>query len=127
MAEYVHQHGGEEGGEYGVVVGFRIMEEAGELYLAEAEITPYVDQPDALGATIVFHPLEGFDPTTASDEMDWPAWPVDIDEELIRDETQPVAAQLKSILRQLRELSDEELREYLQEARRGAEEDGEEE
>ncbi len=124
MAEYVHQHG-EEGGEYGVVIGFRILEIGGELYLAEAEIAPYVDQPESLGATLVFHPLEDFDPTTASEEMDWPAWPVDIDDELIRDETQPVAAQLKSILRQLRELTDDELREYLQEARAGVEEGGE--
>ncbi len=124
MAEYVHDHG-HEGGDYGIVVGFRILEEEGELFLAEAEITPYADQPDALGATLVFHPLEGFDPTAATEEMEWPAWPVDIDEELIRDETQPIPNQLKSILRQLRELSDGELSEYLQEARRTAEEEGE--
>ncbi len=123
MAEYIHDHG-HEGGDYGIVIGFRLLEEEGQLYLTEAEITPYVDQPDALGATLVFHPLEGFDPTTAGD-TDWPAWPVDIDEELIRDETQPVPAQLKSILRQLRELSDDELREYMQDARREAEEGGE--
>ncbi|MBA2243471.1 MAG: hypothetical protein H0W11_00820 [Gemmatimonadetes bacterium] len=121
MSEYVHQHG-EEGGEYGVVIGFRILEVEGELYLAEAEIAPYVDQPESLGATLVFHPLEGFDPTTATEEMDWPAWPVDVDDELNRDEGQPIPDQLKSILRQLRELSDEELREYLQEARTAAEE-----
>lgn len=115
MTHHEH-HGDDQDATYGMALGFRIIEEGGKLYLAEAEISPYVDESDELGATLVFHPLDGIDPVEASEEMDWPAWSIDIDDELTRKGSDPVPAQFMAIVRQLRGLSEDELREYLREA-----------
>lgn len=117
--EHHHEHEHEDG-TFGMALGFRIVEDGGKLFLAEAEIAPYVDEPGELGVTLVFHPLDGLDPTAASEEMDWPAWPVDIDDELTRNIGEPPAAQFQSIVRQLHDLSTEQVREYLQLAREEA-------
>lgn len=116
-----HEHEHEEG--VGMALGFRIFEAEGALFYVEAEITPYVDEPQALGATLVFHPLAGLDPTAADEEMDWPAFPLDIDEDLTRNAEAPAATQFQEILRQLSTLSEGSLREYLQQAREEARED----
>ena len=118
MAEHEH----EQESTYGMALGFRIIDDAGKLYLAEAEISPYVDSPEELGATLVFHPLDGIDPTEASEEVDWPAWPIDIDDELTRKASDPIPAQFEAIARQLQQLTDAELREYMKAAREEAEE-----
>ena len=119
--DHPHEHDHEEG--VGMALGFRIFEDAGALYYVEAEITPYVDEPNALGATLVFHPLEGLDPTAADEEMEWPAWPLDIDDDLSRNADAPMAAQFQEIVRELSTLSEGRLREYLQQAREDATED----
>lgn len=113
MAEHEH----EQEAMYGMALGFRIVEEDGKLYLVEAEISPYVDEPGELGATLVFHPLEGLDPTDTSEEVNWPAWPIDIDDELTRNGADAIPSQFDSIVRQLRALSDDELKQYMREAR----------
>ena len=113
--DHAHDHDHEEG--VGMALGFRIFEEAGSLFYVEAEITPYVDEPNALGATLVFHPLQGMDPTTADDDMEWPAWPLDIDEDLTRDAEAPMAQQFQAIARQLSQMSEGQLGEYLKQAR----------
>jgi hypothetical protein len=112
------EHGQETEG-FGVALGFRIFEANGELYMAEAEISAYVDDTAALGATLVFHPLSDLDPTDPidEDEEDEVAWRLDIDEELTRDEAAPMREQFQSILRQLSGLSNAELAEYLTAAR----------
>lgn len=120
--EHQHDHGGEHEESYGMALGFRILEDGGQLFLAEAEISPYVDEPTELGATLVFHPLQGINPVDATEEADWPSWPLDIDDELTRDGSAPMPDQFQAILRQLRGLSDDRLREYLQQAREAAEE-----
>lgn len=115
-----HEHGQEEEG-FGVALGFRIFESEGELYMAEAEVSAYVDDPNALGATLVFHPLSELDPTTAPDEDDEDmGWRIDIDDELTRDEGAPMREQFQAILRQLAGLSEAELAEYLRQAREEA-------
>jgi len=119
MAEHDHEH--EEGEEtYGLALGFRIIEDGGKLFLAEAEIAPYVDEPDELGVTLVFHPLDGIDPVDLQ-EQDWPSWPIDIDDDLDRRTGDPMVVQFASIARQLHNLPVEQLREYLQQAREDAE------
>ena len=115
MAE--REQADEQEATYGMALGFRIVEEDGKLYLVEAEISPYVDEPEELGATLVFHPLEGLDPTDTSEEVDWPAWPIDIDDELTRKGSDDIPSQFDAILRQLRALSDDELKEYMRDAR----------
>lgn len=115
--DHDHDHGGEE--TYGMAVGFRIFDEGGELYLAEAEITQYVDDPNALGATLVFHSLQGIDPT-AGDEEDGEMLPLDIDDDLTRDEGAPLREQAQAIFRQLAGLTEEQLRDYLRLAREEA-------
>lgn len=115
-----HDHEGE--GSYGMALGFRIFDRGGRLYLAEVEVTPYVDEPEALGATLVFHPLDELDPTVMDEETDWPAWPVDVDDELERDTGAPKAEQFASILRQVSRLSEAQLGEYLEQAQAEAEE-----
>lgn len=120
MATEEHEHEHEEG-TYGMALGFRTVESEGKLYLAEAEIAPYTDEPDELGVTLVFHPLEGLDPTGASEEMDWPAWPIDIDDDLSRDSTLAAPAQFQAIVRQLHSLTDQQLLEYMLAAREEAE------
>ncbi|MDQ3557236.1 MAG: hypothetical protein M3409_10755 [Gemmatimonadota bacterium] len=106
---------------YGIALGFRIFEHDGELYLAEAEISPYVDEPESLGVTLVFHPLGEMDPTVEEPEMDWPSYPVDMDDDLQRDEDVGVREQFAAIARQLSQLTEEQLRDYLRVAREEAE------
>ncbi len=108
---------------YGMALGFGIVEDGGDLFLAEAEISPYVDEPGELGVTLVFHPLAGLNPIDSSEESEWPAWPLDVDDDLTRDGTAPVPEQFQAILRQLRGLSEAQLREYLAAAREQAEEE----
>ncbi len=119
MTNSEHDH---EEGTLGMALGFRIVEDGGQLFLAEAEISPYVDQPEELGVTLVFHPLEGINPVEASDEMDWPAWPIDIDDDLARDGSLPIPAQFQAIVRQLHQLSSSQLQQYLNAAREAEEE-----
>ena len=114
------QHGHEEQEGFGVALGFRIFESDGELYMAEAEISSYVDDPNALGATLVFHSLSELDPTVPPDEDEEDnGWRTDIDDELTRDESASVRDQFHAILRQLAGLSEEQVREYLEQARAG--------
>lgn len=120
MAEHTHEH--EHEGAYGMALGIRIVEEDGHLFLAEAEISPYVDAPGELGVTLVFHPLDGINPADPDEEMDWPAWPLDIDDDLTRDTSEPIPAQFQAIVRQLKGLSEAQLVEYLGVAREEAEE-----
>ena len=120
-----HGHEDEDVGDVlGMAVGFRIFEDGGDLYLAEAEISPYEDQPTALGVTLVFHPLAGIDPTGEDDDDGVPL-AFDFDDELTRDEGASIVDQTQDILRQLSNLTPEALREYLQAARE--DEEGEEE
>lgn len=116
--EHDHEHGDSS---YGIALGFRTIEERGQLFLVEAEIAPYVDDPDELGVTLVFHPLEGLDPTAESEELDWPAWPIDIDDDLQRAPTDSASAQFQSIVRQLHGFSTDQLLGYLRSARAEAE------
>ena len=129
MAEHDHEHDQEHGDDgLGLLVGFRIFEDAGDLFLAEAEIGPYVDDSEALGVTLVFHPLNDLDPTSDDEDDDRPAYPFDFDDELTRDEKGPMREQAQAILRQLSQLPEESLREYLRVAREeyGMEDDAEE-
>jgi hypothetical protein len=119
MINHTHEHDHE--GTYGMALGFRIVEDEGHMFLAEAEISPYVDDPEELGVTLVFHPLDGIDPA-AEEEIDWPAWPIDIDDELTRNGGDPIPAQFQAIVRQLHQLPEQQLREYLRAAREEAEE-----
>jgi hypothetical protein len=114
-----HDHDDDES--YGMALGFRIFEDQGQLFLAEVEVTPYVDEPNALGATLVFHPLEGIDPTAGNEDLDWPAWPIDIDDDLTRSPGESLSAQFQGILRQLSGLSEQQLKSYLGIAREEAE------
>ena len=120
-----HGHEGEDGDVLGMAVGFRIFEDGGDLYLAEAEISPYEDQPTALGVTLVFHPLAGIDPT-GDDDDDGVPLAFDFDDELTRDEGASIVDQTQDILRQLSNLTPESLREYLQAAREDEEDEEEE-
>ena len=119
-----HDHAGAAGGGEeeitGMAVGFRIFEDAGALFLAEAEISPYEDQPTALGVTLVFHALAGIDPTSTEDDEQEP-WTFDFDDELTRDESASLVDQTADILRQLANLSPASLGEYLRVAREDAE------
>jgi hypothetical protein len=115
-----HAHDNEkddgEGTTHGIALGFRIFEYRGELYFAEAEISAYVDQPESLGATLVFHKLSGVDPTAGAEEIDWPTWVLDVDDDLSRDEGAAPTAQFEAILRQLSGLGEDQLGAYLQQA-----------
>lgn len=114
--DHDHDHGHEEG--FGVALGFRIFEADGGIYMAEAEVSSYVDDPKSLGATLVFHNLTELDPTSAPDEDDEAeGWRIDIDDELTRDEGGSTRDQFHAILRQLAGLSEQDLRDYLQQAR----------
>lgn len=117
MAEHEH----DDDATFGIALGFRTIEEAGHLFLVEAEIAPYVDDPDELGVTLVFHPLEGLDPTAESEELEWPAWPVDIDDDLERGDPGTIGSQFQAIVRQLHNLTAAQLLAYLQTARAEAE------
>jgi hypothetical protein len=114
--DHAHAQGGDEE-ITGMAVGFRIFEDAGALYLAEAEISPYEDQPTALGVTLVFHALAGIDPTTGDDSDEQEPWAFDFDDELTRDESASLVDQTADILRQLANLSPASLAEYLHSAR----------
>ena len=116
MPEHNHDHESDSDTSLGVALGFRIFENEGEMYLAEAEIGAYADAPETLGATLVFHPLADMDPTADEPDLDWPAYPVDIDDDLTRDEAEPVPAQFAAIVRQLSALGEQELRTYLRQA-----------
>lgn len=108
-----HTHDEDEGeGTYGMAFGFRTLAQGDRLYLVEAEVAPYVDEPTELGATLVFHPLEWVDPTPESD-VEIPAWTIDIDDDLTRKGSEPIAAQFGAIVRQLHELTEAQLLEYL--------------
>lgn len=120
MAEHQNDHDDAEE-TYGLALGFRIIDEGGKLFLAEAEIAPYVDEPEELGVTLVFHPLDGIDPVAIGEEVDWPSWPLDIDEDLQRRSGDSMPQQFSSIVRQLHELSIDRLREYMEQAREEAE------
>lgn len=125
--DHDHDHGHAEEG-FGVALGFRIFEADGGLYMAEAEVSSYVDDPKSLGATLVFHNLTELDPTASPDEDDdAEGWRIDIDDELTRKEGDSTRDQFHAILRQLAGLSEQDLRDYLQQAREetGVEEDGE--
>lgn len=100
-----------------LLVGIRILEFDGELYLAEAEIGQYVDDLSALGVTLVFHPLSDIDPTSGEDDGNRPVYRFDFDDELIRDERAPLRDQAQNILRQLRSLPESELGHLLQVAK----------
>ena len=115
--DHDHDHGGEEEG-FGVALGFRIFEAEGAIYMAEAEISSYVDDPNSLGATLVFHALDDLDPTSAPDEDEEDnGWRIDIDDELTRTEGSPMRDQFHAILRQLAGLSEADLKAYLKQAR----------
>jgi hypothetical protein len=115
--EHGHHHHEDEGeGTYGMAFGFRTVAEGESLYLVEAEVAPYVDEPGELGATLVFHPLEWVDPTEA-EEKEVPAWVIDIDDDLTRRGSEPIKTQFAAIVRQLHELSDARLLAYLEEAK----------
>jgi hypothetical protein len=120
MADQDHDHQEQE--TYGLALGFRIIEEEGKHFLAEAEIAPYVDEPEELGVTLVFHPLDGINPVEVGEEVEWPSWPVDIDDDLNRASGDPITAQFTAIVKQLRELTTEQLLDYLRVAREEAEE-----
>jgi hypothetical protein len=98
----------------GMAIGFRIFDYKLRLYLAEAEISPYADTPECLGLTLVFHSLEGIDPT--SEEDDTPECPVDFDDALTRDCSLSIPLQFQQIAAQLTELPSDELRSRLPEA-----------
>ncbi|HEX6372216.1 MAG TPA: hypothetical protein VF006_25080 [Longimicrobium sp.] len=115
--DHDHANGGEEEG-FGVALGFRIFEAEGGIYMAEAEISSYVDDPNSLGATLVFHSLTELDPTSApDDDEDDNGWRIDIDDELTRTEGAPMRDQFHAILRQLAGLSEADLKAYLTQAR----------
>jgi hypothetical protein len=125
--QHDHDHGHAEEG-FGVALGFRIFEVDGGIYMAEAEVSSYVDEPKSLGATLVFHSLTELDPTSAPSEDDEEeGWRIDIDDELTREESGSTREQFHSILRQLAGLSEQDLRDYLQQAReeQGVEESSE--
>jgi hypothetical protein len=115
MPNHEHDQNDEEG--YGLALGFRIIEDAGGFFLAEAEIAPYVDEPEELGVTLVFHPLDGINPVETGDELNWPSWPLDIDDDLTRSSEDTMEKQFAAIVRQLHDLTVEQLREFLRQAR----------
>ena len=113
--DHDHEHG-EEG--FGVALGFRIFEAEGGIYMAEAEVSSYVDDPKSLGATLVFHSLTELDPIVPpGDDEEDEGWRIDIDDELTRDEGGSTRDQFHAILRQLAGLSEADLRDYLKQAR----------
>lgn len=123
--DHGHEHEGNGEGTYGMAFGFRTLTHQDRLYLVEAEVAPYVDEPAELGATLVFHPLEWVDPTPETD-AELPAWTIDIDDDLQRKGSEPIPRQFEAIARQLHGLSEEQLRDYLEVAQEEAEEQEEE-
>ena len=110
--EHEHEQEGEGEGTYGMAFGFRTLAQGDRLYLVEAEVAPYMDEPAELGATLVFHPLEWVDPSPGED-AELPAWVIDIDDDLTRRGSDPIPAQFAAIVRQLHGLSEAQLLEYL--------------
>ncbi len=108
-----HHHDHDEQDLPGVAVGFRIFEDEGDLYLAEAAIEPYQDQPETLGVTLIFHPLRDLDPVSDESDDDRDTWLFDFDDELTRPEDASLVVQAQDIFRQLSRLPEESLREYL--------------
>ena len=123
--EHQHDHDGAEGEcTLGMGFGFRTLLDGDQVYLVEAEIAPYMDEPSELGATLVFHTLQWVNPET--DEADLPVgWALDIDEDLLRKGSDPIPVQFAAVVRQLHELTEEQLRDYLELAQQA--EDQEEE
>ena len=123
--EHQHDHDGAEGeGTLGMGFGFRTLLDGDQVYLVEAEIAPYMDEPSELGATLVFHTLQWVNPEI--DEADLPVgWALDIDEDLLRKGSDPIPVQFAAVVRQLHELTEEQLRDYLELAQQA--EDQEEE
>lgn len=124
--EHDHNDGqgaGDGEGTYGMAFGFRTLTHGDRLYLVEAEVAPYVDEPSELGATLVFHPLEWVEPTPEAD-IEIPAWTIDIDDDLVRKGSDPISKQFATIVQQLHELPEAQLMEYLAIAQ---EEEGEDE
>jgi hypothetical protein len=119
-----HHHEDDSADLPGVAIGFRIFEDEGGLYLAEAQIEPYEDNTEALGVTLIFHPLSGLDPVSDEGDDDREAWLFDFDDELTRDEGAPLVEQAQDIFRQLSRLSEPALREYLRVAREEGDEEG---
>ncbi|HEU4556539.1 MAG TPA: hypothetical protein VFS20_01775 [Longimicrobium sp.] len=127
MTDHDHAHEHDDAEEtLGMALGFRIFEDGGELYWAEAEISPYQNQPTALGVTLVFQTLAGVDPTNPGDEDDQEPWTFDFDDELTRDENASLVDQTADILRQLANLSPAALSEYLRSAKEDTGEDEDE-
>ncbi|HEX6070735.1 MAG TPA: hypothetical protein VFZ18_12955 [Longimicrobiaceae bacterium] len=120
--EHHHDHDEDGEGTYGMAFGFRTVEQGDSLYLVEAEVAPYVDEPGELGATLVFHPLEWVDPEQG-EEAEIPAWVIEIDDDLTRRGSDPIHTQFGAIVRQLHGLSDARLLEYLTAAKEEAEEE----
>jgi hypothetical protein len=110
--DHDHHTDGEGEGTYGMAFGFRTLQQGDRLFLVEAEVAPYMDEPAELGATLVFHPLEWVDPSPEV-EADIPAWAIDIDDDLTRQGSDPIERQFAAIVRQLHELSEAQLLEYL--------------
>lgn len=106
----------EEG--FGVAMGFNLFTLNGNPFMAEAEISSYVDDPQALGVTLVFHPMDYS--LVRSDHDDAHSWRWDIDDDLERDESTSTKEQFRSIARQLSRFSGEHLRHYLLRAMRDA-------
>lgn len=98
----------EEG--FGVALGTRLLWLSGNPFLVEAEISSYVDAPDELGVTLVFHSLDLPEPR----ELE--GWRLDIDHVLQRDVAAPMREQFRSILRQLIQFPDDMLRDFLVQA-----------
>lgn len=120
-----HHHHDDDGADLpGVAVGFRIFEDEGDLFLAEAAIEPYQDAPETLGVTLIFHPLRDLDPVSDEGDEERDTWLFDFDDELTRAEDASLVAQAQDIFRQLSRLPEESLREYLRVAKE--EESGEE-
>lgn len=112
--EHQHDHeGAEEEGTMGMGFGFRTLLVQDEVYLVEAEVAPYIDEPSELGATLIFQRLVWVDPDTDDAEMPV-GWALDIDEDLLRKGSDPIPEQFATIVRQLHELTEEQLLEYLE-------------
>jgi hypothetical protein len=119
MSDIEHDEQAEDE-QFGIALGFRIFENAGDLFFVEAEIAPYVDEPESLGVTLVFHPLRELDPGNLDEGVDWPAWPLDIDDDLNRDSEEALPRQFQEIARQLSGFPEDRLRDYLRQARQEA-------
>ncbi|HEX2207835.1 MAG TPA: TIR domain-containing protein [Longimicrobium sp.] len=103
---------GNEG--YGIALGCNLLWHNDTPFMVEVEISSYVDDPHALGATLVFHSLD-YSALSGSEES-LSRWRLDVDDDLERDERAPLKEQFKSIALQLSRLPEARLRDYLLEA-----------